>query len=279
MKSVKLRLILITLYKLYSIPILLASFLRPDVGKEYGVGLYKKIFLFLKFIRNTVKIQTASDALEHLEMAKEILQIPPSMKGDIIECGCFKGGSSANLSLVCSLVGRKLVVCDSFAGLPEPDTSDKHHYAEHSSTPFVYERGQYAGALDEVKENITKYGSVNVCEFVPGFFEDTLPKLKRNYVFAYIDVDLFSSLKTCLINIWPSLNNGCKLFSHEAKDIPFTALFFKDEWWQMNIGCQAPGFVGTGTGLPLVIKIGCNLGYTSKKHETLLLTEKLNEVL
>ena len=40
------------------------------------------------------------------------------MEGVVVECGCFLGGSTANLSLVCEVVGRELIVYDSFEGLP-----------------------------------------------------------------------------------------------------------------------------------------------------------------
>jgi len=260
-------------YRLYSFcsaivtfPLSVAYFFSPEVGRDYHIGYFQKILLVSKFVRNTRKIHTASGWQEHLEMASEILKIPPSMKGDIIECGCFKGGSTANLSLVCSLVNRKLVVCDSFEGLPAPDESDKCHYLTHSSRRIEYESGQYKGTLEEVKENITKYGSIKVCEFVLGYFENTLPKLTENFVFVFLDVDLISSLKTCLIEMWPRLQGGCKLFSHEAQDLAFVSLFFDKEWWQNNLKSPPPGFIGAGTGLPLAVRLGCSLGYTFKKR-------------
>ena len=257
------------IYKLYSLcaaivafPLSVAYFFDPEIGKDYHVGYLKKISLARSFRRNTRKIQTASSWLEHLEMATEILKIEPSMKGHIIECGCFRGGSTANLSLVCSLVNRRLIVCDSFQGLPEPEKSDHYHYLLHSSRHIEYERGQYEGSLEEVKKNITKYGSIDVCEFVPGYFEDTLSNLTEDFVFVFLDVDLISSLKTCLINIWPHLQDGCKLFSHEAQNLAFISLFFDKEWWQNNLKLPPPGFIGAGIGLPLVIRSGCSLGYT-----------------
>ena len=45
--------------------------------------------------------------------------------GVVVECGCFMGGSTANLSLVCGIVGRGLIVYDSFEGLPRPTPGDR----------------------------------------------------------------------------------------------------------------------------------------------------------
>jgi O-methyltransferase len=42
----------------------------------------------------------------------------------VVECGTYAGGSTANLSLVCALVGRELEVFDSFEGLPDPEARD-----------------------------------------------------------------------------------------------------------------------------------------------------------
>ena len=194
-------------------------FLRPEVGAYYGVGLGTKLRLIRQFQRNVRRIPTASFWQEHLTMAAKILEIPPSLEGDVIECGCFKGGSTANLSLVCSLVGRKLIVCDSFAGLPAPDNLDRVHELPFRGTKCVYDKGQLEGPLAEVQENIRKYGCLSSCEFVKGYFKDTLSKLDRQFVFGFLDVDLHQSLRECLDAVWPRLQEGCYLFSHEAQDL------------------------------------------------------------
>ena len=56
--------------------------------------------------------------IEQLIMATQILRSPKTVEGCVVEYGSFKGGSAANLSLVCALCGRQLEVFDSFAGLP-----------------------------------------------------------------------------------------------------------------------------------------------------------------
>ena len=39
--------------------------------------------------------------------------------GDVVECGCYACASSAKLSIIAKLLRKKLVVFDSFEGLPE----------------------------------------------------------------------------------------------------------------------------------------------------------------
>jgi O-methyltransferase len=237
-------------------------------GEPYSIGAFARFRLLLKILRNRRHILTLSSPLEHLEMAAAILSIPPSVKGDVIECGCYLGGSTANLSLVCSLVGRRLVVCDSFAGLPVPSPEDRAHYAVFTGHTDLYEEGRFTASLDEAKANISHYGDLDTCDFVVGYFEDTLPGLGRNYVMAFLDVDLVSSLEPCVTSIWPNLADGCRVYVHEARSLALVSLFFDKAWWAERLGQEAPGFVGAGTGLPLSPIWGSEIGYAQKGRPT-----------
>ena len=188
------------------LPWAVAEWMQNDVGATYGVTPAQKQELIRRFAENTQRIPTASHWLEHLAIATEILRLPPSVDGVVLEFGCFKGGSTANLSLACQLASRRLVVCDSFAGLPQPDADE--------STPDLlfpvqrtkksYAQGQYAGSLDEVRHNVAQHGCLEVCDFVPGYFQETLPRFNARVATAFIDVDLRSSLECCLAWLWPA---------------------------------------------------------------------------
>jgi O-methyltransferase len=146
------------------------------------MSLFKKLKLGFKMFFNNLLIISASPYNAHLAMALKILETPPDIQGDIIECGTYKGGSAANLSLVCRIAGRKLKVYDSFEGLPVGDEGDRA--AEY------YQKGEFAGTLDEVKLNIKRHGAIECCEFVKGWYNDTLPKLNTPVLLAWLDVDL-----------------------------------------------------------------------------------------
>src|SRR5258707_1959140 len=130
-------------------------------------------------------------------MALKILEPPPEVEGDVIECGTWKGGSAANLSLVCRIVGRRLKVFDSFEGLPSGEAGDRE--------ARFYSSGDYCGTLDVVRQNIGRHGAIEACEFMQGWFKDTLPQLRSPVLLAFLDVDLEASLHTCVRNIWPNL--------------------------------------------------------------------------
>jgi O-methyltransferase len=104
----------------------------------------------------------------------------------VVECGTWKGASAANLSLVCRIVGRQLHIYDSFQGLPAPQEGDREVQ--------YYMAGDYCGTLDEVKRNISRAGAIDCCEFIQGWFHETLPQKQESVTLAYLDVDYEASL-------------------------------------------------------------------------------------
>jgi hypothetical protein len=253
-------------------PVVLQPYFRPSTGEEFGLDFFKKRALVRKMMRNNANIVTASHYLEHLTMATQLLMVPRSVEGCVVECGSYKGGSAANLSLICALCDRQLEICDSFGGLPEPSDFDKAHTLMDAKEVHTYTQGSWCGTLPEVKENISKYGDISVCHFNAGYFADTLPNFRKKCVLVFLDVDLVESLKTCLKYLWPLLQGGCYLFTHEARHSEIPAVFFDEEWWRSNLGCGAPGFVGSGSGLGLIPASGgfwSDLGFTIKNPEVL----------
>ena len=249
---------------IFALPFFLQFLLNSEIGKSYTYGFAKKLKLIRRFKKNIKRVPTESTWLEHIEMASAILKVPSSVSGDVIEFGCFKGGSSVNLSIVCNIVGRKLLVCDSFEGLPEPKEEDKVHYNLYTNHYDHYEEGRFATSLDEVKSNITQFGCIDAAEFVVGYFENSLKNLNRKYIFAFFDADFVDSLKPCLHEVWPNLQDNCRMYVHEATSLSLVALYFDKAWWKENLNTSAPGFVGAGTGLPLKVVTGSLIGFAQK---------------
>lgn len=240
----------------------LERFYDDEVGRAYGVGRREKAGLVERFQAATAQVPSGTSWLYHVVLASEILSVPPDVAGDVIECGCWKGASTSSLSLVCRLTGRRLIVCDSFEGLPEDEAGASHEYP-HLSVYGYYQKGMYAGRLDEVRANIGRCGDLSVCEFVPGFFSDTLAALDRPLAFAFLDVDLASSMRDCLRHVWPLLAEGGAVYTDDSCDMEVVRVWFDEAWWQRELGRRAPGYVGSGCGLPLGPDYS-SLGYARK---------------
>jgi O-methyltransferase len=237
------------------------DFMRDEVGADYGVTRAQKEAILDSMRRAYGSIPSGTHWSYHALMACRILSLPPSVEGHVVECGTYKGCSASNLSLVCRAAKRKLYVCDSFEGLPEDDGS-VHNYPDAQVYGF-YQPGMYAGALEEVQANIGKHGALEVCEFVKGYFCDTLHTVPGPIAFAFLDVDLVSSTRDCIVHLWPKLIDGGYMYTDDAADMAVMKVWFDDAWWQEHLGCPAPGYVGSGCGLA-VRGHRSSLGYAHK---------------
>jgi len=170
-------------------------------------------------------------------IVRRIFSLASSLKGCIVEAGCFKGGSTAKLSVAAAMTGKKLIVFDSFEGIPE---NTEHHGMTMFGEVPNFAKGTYEGTLDEVRENVQKFGDITVCEFVRGWFEDTMPLFQGDVALAFIDVDLQSSTKTCLQHLYHRLVPGGAIFSHDGHLPLCVEAMDDDAFWEQVIGCRKP---------------------------------------
>lgn len=238
------------------------DFLGGDYGGAYGVTRQQRSELVDRIRSVTSNVPSATRMLYHVILAREVLNLSPAAEGDVIECGAYKGASSASLSLVCGLAKRKLWICDSFVGLPVSESEITRNYS-HLKVYGRYIAGMYSGSLAEVRGNVEKYGNIAQCEFVEGLFSESLRKIPSKFVFAFLDVDLTSSMKDCIRHIWPKLVDEGLIYTDDSCDMEVARIWFDDEWWHKELGERAPGYVGTGCGLPVSVN-GSSLGYAQK---------------
>jgi O-methyltransferase len=213
------------------------------VHPSYGMTQWKRIKLASRFAYNNVRMTAASSYRAHLVMAMKLLELPPETKGAVVECGCFKGAMTVNLSVVCKIAGRKLIVYDSFEGLPPPTSFD--FWPSH----VPYMPGVFKGALHEVKSNVTRLGEIDVCDFRKGWFKDTLPHHQGDVVMAVVDVDYHSSLYDCVTMLWPHLVDRGYFFIDEYVFPDYCALFYSEKFWKTHFDQAPPGLIGAGSGV------------------------------
>jgi O-methyltransferase len=181
---------------------------------------------------------------EMLEVIEQILDVPKSSEGVVVEAGTFRGGSAAKFSWACAYRARSLVVFDSFQGLPE---SGELHDRSIFGDVARFKGGDYKGSLDAVKQNISKYGRIETCEFVEGWFEDTMPAFQRPIAVGYVDVDLASSTRTCMKFLYPLLVPGGVIFSQDGHLPLVLAVLDDDKFWLDEVGVKRPRMVGLGS--------------------------------
>lgn len=162
------------------------------------------------------------------ETLKSLNSDPESI---ILEAGVFKGGATAKLSIIAKEFNKMLYAFDSFCGLPE--------HSESASNK-LYPKGAYYGSLKEVTKNLKKYGEIDSCTLVEGWFKNTLPKLDQKVAIAFLDVDLVESTKTCIVNLWPKLIPGGILFSHDGQFDEVQNLIHDKEFWEVTLKTKTP---------------------------------------
>ena len=126
------------------------------------------------------------------------------------EAGLGAGESFSFLAFVAEELNAELIGFDSFEGFPEPSSS-KDQRAWGGET----KAGQVSNSTSNILKKLNASGlnphfiskKVN---FIPGFFEQSLMQFQpqQNFFFVNLDVDLYSSYKTCLPYFWKHMTRG-----------------------------------------------------------------------
>lgn len=207
-------------------------------------SFFKRIFIIKQLYVISGNIPCEHTQHEMISVIQTILHTSLDTKGCVVEAGCYKGGSTAKFSIATNLTNRKLVVFDSFEGLPE---NEEPHEKNIFGGGASFTKGRYCGTLEEVKCNITKFGKLNSCEFIKGWFDDTMPFFSKPVVAIYLDVDLASSTRTCIKYLYPLLVPGGILYSQDCH-LPLVINVIKDdEFWEKEVGYPKPYIEDLGT--------------------------------
>lgn len=121
------------------------------------------------------------------------------LRGRVLECGAFKGSSTACLSLICAELGFELDCADSFEGLP----GEEGHYG----------KGDFLGTLDEVRENVTRFGKIDSVRFIEGWYAESLQDYSDPIALLWLDVDLQESTLDVLRNVFSKVPEGGVILS------------------------------------------------------------------
>jgi hypothetical protein len=169
----------------------------------------------------------------------------------------------------CKNFKKKLIIHDSFFGLPDDDNKELKIY-DHLKVKGFYKRGMYAASKKDVEKNVLKYEEYKHCLFREGLFSDTMPKHTEKICFLFLDVDLKSSTKTSIKYLYPYMKDNHYIFTDDSCDLSVIKIWFDENFWNKELNCSAPGYVGSGCGLPINGEFS-SLGYSIKNLDTNLL--------
>jgi hypothetical protein len=103
------------------------------------------------------------------------------------ECGVYWGGTALLLAATTESTQNRLVLFDSFVGLPEPDMTHD----------VFYERGNFGSASRRAVEEIMR-GYAYRTEIHEGWIPQAFRNVPdRLYGFVHVDVDLFQTTLSC----------------------------------------------------------------------------------
>ena len=236
---------------------------NKEYGEYFNIGKNEKKYILKRLKLSLSKVTSATSLEVQLLLIMQILKIKRK-NICIVECGCYKGASTIALSIVCKMIKAKLIVYDSFQGLPSSEKNLGVRNYPHLQLDGFYRKEMYKGALEEVRENLKLFGELSVCELRPGYFENTLKNHKEIIDFCFIDVDLTESTKTCIKYLWKKLKDRSYIYTDDACDLKVVAVWFEQNWWKKNINEPAPGYIGSGCGLPGISRSYSSIGYVYK---------------
>jgi O-methyltransferase len=123
------------------------------------------------------------------------------IKGDIVECGSYKGGSSAVLRMGMG-PGRKLWIYDSFKGMPGTCELDGEVAKKYVGTCLA-SKGDVLEILRDTGARSDEF------VIVEGLFEDTFQKeLPEQVALLHCDADWYDSVSIVLESFYPLISEG-----------------------------------------------------------------------
>ncbi len=173
---------------------------------------------------------TDAEVTQLLHFATQCLPLD----GDFVELGCYKGDTSILLAKllqthVSKNVQKRLWIYDSFAGLPAKTSEDSSGVGQN------FQAGELAVSKRAVADKIHRAGCTNVI-IKKAWFQELKPyDLPPQIAFAFLDGDLYSSIKTSLALVAPLLVPGGIIVVHDYNNpaLPGSGRAV-DEWLRQN---------------------------------------------
>lgn len=185
-------------------------------------------------MKNTDFLQQVSDS--ETKIILDLLDKTAATDGDIVELGCYRGDTSLLLQRKIEkdshFANKKLWIYDSFEGLPQKSAFDA------SAAGDSFQAGKLYVSKKDVVMRFKKAG-LKIPRIRKGFFEnlDTSSDLPEKISFAFLDGDLYQSIKTSLELVWDKLTSGAIVVVHDYNNPELPGVTKAvDEWLNAHSG-------------------------------------------
>lgn len=214
-----------------------------------GRSVADRLSLIGRFLTVDWNVVHAHTPREIVTLAHALAERPARPDEIVVEAGCWQGGSSAKLSVLCRMLGYRLWIYDSFEGVEALSEEERK-----SSYDFS---GEYRSPLDVLSRNLDRYGDPDVCRAFKGWFSETLAAgpVPAPVRLAFIDCDVAKGTREALTGIVPSLTRDGVIFSQDCHIASVLALLRNPETW-----------AGLGRGVPAVERHGVRLAALRFPH-------------
>ncbi len=131
------------------------------LSRRLSLSRLQRLKLVRAFMHVTQHVRGYHSLAEMLVVCGAILERDSQPGLTDVECGAAKGSSTAKLSLATAQAGGRLLVFDSFKGIPDND--EQHRYLDGRQVAFS--KGAFTGRLKAVQWVVQAYGAPQVCTF------------------------------------------------------------------------------------------------------------------
>jgi len=131
-----------------------------------------------------------------------------NVQGDLAEVGVWKGNTACLLAYYAREYERKCFLFDTYEGF---DTRDLEGVDESS------EKGDFNDTTLEIVKNVIGSESLDTCEFLKGYFPESIPDYldKEKFAVVSLDCDLYKPMKAGLTWFYPRMQNGAIFLLHD----------------------------------------------------------------
>jgi O-methyltransferase len=143
------------------------------------------------------------------------------VRGDLMETGVWRGGACIYMRAILQAYGvtdRRVVLADSFDGLPSPDA--ERYPADAGNDLHTFR--DLAVPLEEVRANFARYGLLDdQVVFLKGWFRDMLPAAPvERLAVLRLDGDMYESTMDALTCLYDKVSPGGFVIVDDYEDQP-----------------------------------------------------------